>query len=51
MSVEGSLVGKDALIGDTSTWFIFCVVAGIVLICFLIAQYTIRGGKEKKKTG
>ncbi len=50
-AVEGSLVGKGALIGDAPTWFAFCVVGGIVGICFLVALYTIQGGKEKRKTG
>lgn len=51
VAVEGSLVGKDALIGDVFTWFAFCVIAGIVGICFMVALYTIQGGKEKRKTG
>ena len=44
--VTGALVGKEALIGDTSTWFMLCVVLSIVGICFIIARYVISAGKE-----
>ena len=44
--VTGALVGNEALIGDTSTWFMLCVVLSIVAICFIIARYTISSGRE-----
>jgi hypothetical protein len=45
--VTGALIGSEgSLIGDTSTWFMLCVVLGIVLICFIIARYTISTGRE-----
>ena len=44
--VTGSLIGKEALIGDTSTWFMLCVVLGIVGICFIIARYVISYGRN-----
>jgi hypothetical protein len=47
--ITGSLVGKEALIGDTSTWFMLFVVAGIVGICFIIARYVISEGKERNR--
>ena len=44
--VTGSLIGKEALIGDTSTWFMLCVVLGIVGICFIIARHVISYGRD-----
>jgi hypothetical protein len=45
--VTGALIGGEgALIGDTNTWFMLCVVLSIVGICFIIARYVISAGRE-----
>jgi hypothetical protein len=44
--VTGSLMGKGTVIGDTSTWFMLCVVLSIVGVCFIIARYVISAGRD-----
>ncbi len=44
--VTGSLIGEGTMLGDAPMWFMLCVVLGIVSLCFIIAMYVIREGKE-----
>ncbi len=40
------LLWHEALIGDAPTNLIFFVVTSVILVCFLIVQYTIREGRD-----